>query len=156
MTNIVFLISLVTFFVDRISKVYFNTNLILGNSMFLIKNKLHLTLAHNYGVAFSMLNNNRLIIIGISMIFLCLIVKYMNDFRKNKRNTLAFGLLIGGLFGNLYDRMIYGYVIDFIDIYIFGYDYPIFNIADVAIVIGIILLLIAILRKEDLYGSRNK
>ena len=58
------------------------------------------------------------------------------------KNIIGFSLLLAGSIGNLFDRIVYGYVIDFIDVYIFGYDYPIFNLADSFIVIGIILLLL--------------
>ena len=62
---------------------------------------------------------------------------------------MAFGLLLGGLSGNLIDRLFFGYVRDFLDFYIFGYDYPVFNIADICIVFGVILLIIAVLKGED-------
>ena len=67
-----------------------------------------------------------------------------------KRNTLLFGLLFGGIIGNLIDRIFYGYVIDFLDFTIFGYDFPVFNFADICIVSGIFLLIIAICKKEDI------
>ena len=70
-------------------------------------------------------------------------------FKKNKRNDIAFGLLVGGLMGNLLYRILYVYVRDFFDFYIFGYDYTVFNIADIAIVIGVILLIVAIIKGED-------
>ena len=70
-------------------------------------------------------------------------------------NTLAFGLLIGGILGNLLDRLIFGYVKDFLHFYIFDYSFPIFNISDIAIVIGIFLIIIAVLKGEEVNG-RNK
>ena len=78
----------------------------------------------------------------------------MYSFKKNRRNNIAFGLILGGIFGNLIDRILKGYVIDFLDFKIFNYDYPVFNIADIAIVVGVILLGYAILRKEDKCGSK--
>ena len=82
------------------------------------------------------------------------IIKFISDFKENKRNTLAFGLLLGGCLGNLYDRVIYGYVRDFIYFKFGTYSYPIFNIADIGIVIGTILLLYACLKGEE-DGSRS-
>ena len=73
----------------------------------------------------------------------------MYVFQTNRRNNIAFGLVVGGMTGNLMDRWLFGYVRDFFDFQIFHYNYPIFNIADIAIVIGIILLVIAILKGED-------
>ena len=69
---------------------------------------------------------------------------------------MAFGLLYGGIIGNLIDRMLYGYVIDFLDFKIFNFNYPVFNIADIGIVIGILLLIIAIFKKEDECGNSSK
>ncbi|MDE5889251.1 MAG: signal peptidase II, partial [Bacilli bacterium] len=61
----------------------------------------------------------------------------------------AFGLLYGGLAGNLIDRIISGYVIDFLDFYIFKYDFPVFNVADICIVLGVLLLIYATIKGED-------
>ena len=64
--------------------------------------------------------------------------------------NLIYGIIIGGILGNVVDRIVYGYVIDFLDFKIFVYDYPIFNFADTFIVIGIILMIIISIRKECL------
>ena len=84
----------------------------------------------------------------------------MYSFKQNKRNILAFGLLIGGIVGNLLDRIIFGYVRDFLDFYVFNYDFPVFNVSDMAIVAGIFLLIIAIVKGEEVNGRdkgrRNK
>ena len=64
-------------------------------------------------------------------------------------------MLIGGIIGNLIDRIIYGYVIDYLDFNIFGYNYPVFNLADSMIVISIILLILFI-NKGDTYDSRKR
>ena len=90
----------------------------------------------------------------IDMLTKYFIIKFISDFKENKRNTLAFGLFLGGCLGNLYDRVIYGYVRDFIYFKFGTYSYPIFNIADIGIVIGTILLLYACLKGEE-DGSRS-
>ena len=91
-----------------------------------------------------------LIIIGILIYYL------KKNQVKGKINILSFSLVIGGALGNLIDRIIRGYVIDFISIKIGNYNFPIFNLADTFIVIGVILLLLKELRKENNLDSRNK
>ena len=57
-----------------------------------------------------------------------------------------YSLLIGGILGNLFDRIIYGYVVDYLDFYFFNYNFPIFNIADICIVCSVVLIIIDTLR----------
>ena len=80
----------------------------------------------------------------------------MNSFKKNTRNNIAFSIMLAGIAGNLVDRVCLGYVRDFLDFNIFGYSYPVFNLADTFIVIGVILLIIAIIKGEDKNGSSSK
>ena len=64
-------------------------------------------------------------------------------------DMFIYSLLLGGVLGNLLDRIIHGYVIDYISLNIFGYHFPIFNFADICIVLGVILLIYAVLKGED-------
>ena len=142
------LISTIVIILDQVSK-YVMARILKSGAITLIKKVLYLTFVKNYGVAFNMLNNKRFIIILISIILISLIYSYMKTFKNNTRNHIAFGLVYGGIIGNFIDRIFIGYVRDFIDVRIINYHYPVFNIADSAIVIGIILLIIAIIKKED-------
>ena len=147
-------ISTIVLALDQISKIIMETILKLNVSKRLIKDFFYLTLCHNEGAAWGLFNNSPIIIIIGTFIAIVLIYHFLYCFKKCFRNTLAFGLLIGGLAGNLIDRLLLGYVRDFLDFYIFKYDYPVFNIADIAIVLGVILLIYAVLKGEDL--SENK
>ena len=80
-----------------------------------------------------------------------LILKYIKVTNPNKYEKICYGLIIGGAIGNLIDRIIYGYVIDFLDFNLFGYPFAIFNIADTAIFIGTITIIIL-----SFTESRNK
>ena len=84
----------------------------------------------------------------MTVIVLFLINRIINKEKLSKLECLSFGMIIGGIFGNLFDRLFFHYVIDFLDFKLFGYNYPIFNLADCFIVIGIILMFIISIRKE--------
>lgn len=148
--------SIVLLLIDQISKLLVIKFLDINGGIELIKNFFYLTYTHNTGAAFSILTGQRLLLILIAVIILILI---FNHIRKNKvegkLEKIAFSLIIGGSLGNLIDRIIRGYVVDFLDFKIFGYDFPIFNLADTFIVIGVILLLITTLtRKEVKHDNR--
>lgn len=148
-------IAIVALAIDQISKVIISLFLNLNESIKVIPNFFYLTYVANEGAAWGMFSNAK-IIIGIGTILaILLIYHYIYCFKQNKRNNIAFGLLIGGLGGNLIDRLMFGYVRDFLDFYIFGYDYPVFNVADICIVIGVILLIIAVLKGEDLNENNS-
>ena len=131
-------ISFIFFIIDLVSKVFVIH--FLGKEVVLIKNFFSLNLAYNTGVAFSMLEGNNFLIIILNILFILFLLWYSIKHVKWKFDLISYSLIIGGAIGNLFDRIIYGYVIDFLDFVIFGYDYPIFNLADSFIVIGVILL----------------
>lgn len=151
----VLFISIIVLFIDQLSKILIGINIGLNESFIIISNFFSLTNVNNEGAAFSVLNGHVLLFIFIGLIAIFLLYKYIDDFKYNKRNVWAFGLLLGGIVGNLVDRICFGYVRDFLSFRIFNYNYPVFNIGDSAIVIGVILLLIAVIKGED-YGSKRK
>lgn len=135
--------------IDQITKVAASIVLDLNKPLQVIKDFFYLTLCHNEGAAWGIFSNTKIIILIGTIIAIITIYHFIYCFKQNKRNTIAFGLLLGGLSGNLIDRLLFGHVRDFLDFYIFGYDYPVFNIADICIVIGVLLLIIAVLKGED-------
>lgn len=155
MNKIILIIATIVLAIDQITKVVASLYLKLNQSIKIITNLFYLTLCHNEGAAWGIFSNAKFII-GIGTILAMLIIyHFIYCFKQNKRNNLAFGLLIGGLSGNLIDRLMFGHVRDFLDFYIFKYDYPVFNIADIAIVLGVILLIIAILKGEDINDTKR-
>ncbi|MBR4351224.1 MAG: signal peptidase II [Bacilli bacterium] len=141
------IISFLIIAIDRVVKIIVNRYIPLNKSISVIKNIFYLTNVHNEGAAFSIMYGLRYILIAISIAFLVFIIYYMY---KKKKYNIEFALIIGGLIGNLIDRIVFGYVIDYIGVIIFKYYFPIFNIADALIVIGAIILLF---RKD---GDKNE
>ena len=142
--------------VDLISKLVIDKLLKINETISIINNFFSITKVFNRGASFSMFIGYRLLFILIGIITIVVLFKYLNNFKMNIRNIFAFSLLIGGIIGNLIDRVIYGYVIDFLDFNIFGYDAPIFNIADTCICIGAFLLFYAIMKREDINEIDSK
>ena len=108
---------------------------------------LNITLAHNYGAAFSFLSDaggwQRWFFITLAMVVsVVLLVWLLRLPRQEWRTGLGLALVLGGAIGNLVDRVTLGYVVDFIDVHYGGWHYPAFNVADSSITCGVILLLL--------------
>lgn len=112
----------------------------------------NLTLLHNTGAAFSFLADSSgwqrwffaLLAVGVSG----MLVRWLITLQRHERwMAAALALVIGGALGNLYDRLVHGYVVDFIHLYWRDYHFPAFNIADSAISVGAVMMLLDIFRK---------
>ncbi|MDH3902427.1 MAG: signal peptidase II [Xanthomonadales bacterium] len=108
---------------------------------------LNMTLAHNYGAAFSFLSDaggwQRWLFTGLASVVTVVLVVWLFRLQpREKMTAAALGLIIGGAVGNLVDRINHGYVVDFIDVYYRDWHWPAFNVADSAITCGVVLLLI--------------
>lgn len=143
------------FALDRITKIIVIKNIEYLSRMDIIDHFLSLTYVKNTGAAWSILENKQLLLIIISIVFLGIILYIALKEKMTKINILQYGLIIGGGLGNLYDRIFLKYVVDFISIEIFNYNFPIFNVADMCICIGVILLIITMLRSEKNEGNNN-
>lgn len=128
-----YIISLLVIILDRITKILVE-NLLDGKVINIIKNIFYFTYVRNDGAAFSILESKVLLLIIISLIALIFLIYYVT---KKDKNNIGYFFLIGGIIGNLIDRVFLGYVIDFIGVY----NFPIFNIADIFIVLGAIFVL---------------
>lgn len=141
--------------IDQIVKFYIQKNMAINETIPIIKDIFHITYIRNKGVAFGMFSSLPetfripfLILIGI--VFIIFVVFYFkNILKQEKLVKLSFSLIIGGAIGNFIDRIRFGEVIDFIEIGINQkYKWPVFNVADSAITIGVCLLFLFILRKK--------
>lgn len=131
---------------DQYSKQVVISYLLLGEKKIVIPNFFDVTYVKNTGAAWSMMEGQQSIFIIISFLavvgFCYLLIKDKSKFNLYK---LSYLLIIGGALGNLIDRITLNYVIDFLDFNIFGYDFPVFNIADSFITIGVFIYVILII-----------
>ncbi len=97
---------------------------------------------YNYGVAFSFLENKRYLILLFSLILIYFLFNLRKDLPKTKKYDILFGVILGGIIGNLLDRVFRGYVIDYLETFILGISFPIFNLADICITLGIIIMVL--------------
>jgi len=140
------LVAALVFVLDWHTKQWAGENLVLYRPDH-VTSWLNLTLAHNYGAAFSMLSDaggwQRWLFTALaSAVTLVLLVWLFRLGHDEWRVGLALGLIIGGAVGNLADRVLLGYVVDFIDVYYRDWHWPAFNLADSAITCGIVLMLV--------------
>lgn len=139
-----FLIAIAIVILDRLSKLSIITNFSLNETMSIFS-FLSFTRVHNFGVAWGALQGKGIISILVSILVLLLIyINLEKIFKMQNYVILGISLILGGALGNLIDRLVYGYVIDFIDFH----WWPVFNIADIALVIGAVLF---ILQKESIH-----
>jgi signal peptidase II len=135
------------FIIDQTGKAWVTKNLRFGDDVSVISGFLNFTNARNPGVAFSMLDNlgdaGRW---GLSFVaFLAIMIVFYFIWRTRRTETLtltAFSLLLAGIMGNVTDRIRLGFVVDFIDVQFGSWHYDVFNIADAAICIGAVLLIL--------------
>lgn len=134
---IFFMVSLIVFLMDQGSKNWVVSNLQPGESLPLLGEVLYLTYVLNPGAAFGLFayRTSFFIVISIIMIILTLIAARQIPPRLMLLR-LGLAVMLGGVAGNLYDRLQTGYVVDFLDLRF----WPVFNIADIAIVVGVFIL----------------
>lgn len=139
---------IVVLVLDRLSKWVVQSNMTLGESRVVIPGFFHLTYILNPGAAFGMLQGQKWVLVTVSVIVLAALFYFQRKVPQGQKlMRVSMGLIGGGALGNLWDRLLTGKVIDFLDFRVWSY---IFNIADSMIVIGGILLIILLMRmKED-------
>ncbi len=145
-------ICLVLIGLDQVVK-YLMQNFI-TKKVIIIDNFFSLNIVYNKGAAWSIMNNQVIFIMLLSLVAIGIVYYIQKSLKFNKLN-IVFTLIYAGAIGNFLDRLIRGYVVDYLDFTIFGYDFPVFNIADMYLVIGILIVTIYVLRKESLDGKNN-
>ena len=140
-----FSISIFIFLIDQFTKylIFYNNKIFINKDFLLFK----LDFVKNYGAAFNIFSGNRIFLSFISIFFSIILIHLI--LRKKSSNSLdlySYSLILGGTLGNGLDRIIKGFVVDFINLNII--NFPVFNIADVSINIGFILLLYSIFKNK--------
>lgn len=135
-----FLAGLFVLLIDQITKFFIRTNFSLGES-FPITNFFEITYITNTGAGFGIFSGQNMFLALFSIIVIFIILYYWKSIKKEEK--IWFALIIGGIVGNVVDRLFFGYVIDFIN---FSF-WPAFNVADSALVVSVAVLIINELKK---------
>lgn len=136
-----YVIALIVFIIDQITKWFVVKEMEIGESIPLIEGVFHLTSHRNRGAAFGILQDQRWFFIVITVLVVGGIIYYLRKVGRDKPLvSYALALILGGALGNFLDRLLTGEVVDFLDFTLI--HYPIFNIADSAIVVGVALMIL--------------
>ena len=143
----IYSIAAVVIMIDQIVKLLIRTKMKINTSIPIIPDIFNLTYTENKGAAFSILQNTQLLLIIVGLVFLYLLDYYIKKEKKfSKLSIISLGLIIGGIVGNLVDRILLHAVVDYLDFTLI--NFPIFNIADSCITIGVILFIISTIKEE--------
>lgn len=139
---LVLLIVAATIIIDQLTKFLVVQYMTIGQSISIIDHFLYITSHRNEGAAWGILQGKMLFFYVVTLIVIGVVILWIRrlDVKTEKLLVIALSLILGGAIGNFIDRVMYQHVVDFIDTYIFGYNFPIFNIADSALCIGVFLM----------------
>lgn len=154
---LVLLIGLFVLVLDQLTKQAIRNHMVYGETRPVIDGFFNIVYVRNDGAAWNILSGHGIVLILISLAVLVLLLVYRRSFLQEQfSHCILLGLLVGGIAGNLADRIRFGWVTDFLDFQFGSYHYPSFNVADSAICIAIGLYLITNLfqKKED--GTTNE
>ncbi|MGN7455025.1 signal peptidase II [Paenibacillus pasadenensis] len=145
-----YVVALAAILLDQITKIIIMNRLELYEQIKVIGDFFIITSIRNTGAAFSMLEGKQLFFLIITPIVAAGIAWYIHQQRRSGNVWLltALGLVLGGALGNFIDRLLYGHVVDFLSFNFGSYSFAVFNIADSAITIGVIMIIIDTLRED--------
>jgi signal peptidase II len=148
------LLMVATLITDRWTKALIRNRFDLNESISVIDGFFNITYVRNTGVAFGIFSSisspakSALLSLFTAFAAAVVITYSVRSPARNRLLQTALSLILGGALGNLYDRLAYGYVVDFLELYAGSYHWPSFNVADAAISTGVVLLAIEIIRNE--------
>ncbi|AXI09013.1 signal peptidase II [Oceanobacillus zhaokaii] len=152
-----YIIALIIIAFDQLTKWNIVKTMELGESITVIQDFFYITSHRNSGAAWGILEGKMLFFYIVTVIVVIGVVYYMQKHAKNdKLLAVALSFILGGAIGNFIDRLFRQEVVDFFNFYIFNYNFPIFNIADSALTVGVILVIIATILDERKKGKTTK
>ena len=139
---------------DQLSKWGVQTSMQIDESFDVIPGFFRITYLHNTGAALSMLEGKMVFFYLISIVFLIgMLYFYRTTDHRDRLTRIGVVLMMAGTLGNFIDRLIFQYVRDFLDFIIFGYDFPVFNVADISLCVGVGLIVLSMVLET--YGGRR-
>lgn len=140
-----YILALILIVLDQWIKILIDGSLSYGQTIPVVQNIFHLTYVRNKGAGFGILQGQRELFIFVTIIIIVFLLAYRNRVNKSLILDVALSLIIAGAIGNLIDRIRLGYVIDYLDFRI----WPVFNLADSTVVVGVVILTIYLWGLED-------
>ncbi|MFZ3576531.1 signal peptidase II [Virgibacillus sp. DJP39] len=151
-----YIVAVILVVIDQITKWIVVKNMELYEQITIIENFFYFTSHRNTGAAWGILEGKMLFFYIVTVIVVIGVIYYMQKYAKdNKLLAVSLSFILGGAIGNFIDRIFRGAVVDFLDFIIINYDFPIFNIADSSLVVGVILVLIATFIDEKKKGNKT-
>lgn len=150
-------LSIIFIFIDQLIKILISSNIKANTDIKIIDKFFYITHVHNDGAAFSSFSGNTIFLVLMSIIALVVIYFcFIKDKNLSKLEIVLISMLIGGIIGNFIDRIIFKYVIDYLEFIILGYYFPVFNFADICIVLSIIGIIILSIKEDICKSSKLK
>lgn len=142
----IYKITSIVLILDQIIKIIVTHNMKLNTSIDIIPKFFSILYVQNTGAAFSILEDNTILLIIISALFVVILDRYIKKEEKfTKLGVISLGMIMGGIFGNLIDRILRHSVIDYLSFTVLKYNFPIFNLADIGITVGVGLYIISLI-----------
>ena len=149
-----YIIATIIVLLDQWTKWLIVRRMEIGESIPVIDGFFHITSHRNQGAAWGILQGQMLFFYIVTTVVIVAIVYYLQKYGKNDKWVgISLGIILGGEIGNFIDRLFRQEVVDFLDFYIFNYNFPIFNVADSALTVGVILFIIATILDERKKGK---
>lgn len=144
-----YIVALIIILIDQITKWLVVVNMEIGQRITIIEDFFYLLSHRNSGAAWGILQGQMIFFYIVTVIVMVGVVYYMQKYAKNnKMLAIGLSLILGGAIGNFIDRLLRQEVVDFASFIIVNYNFPIFNVADSALTIGVILVIIATFIEE--------